>query len=124
MIGFTLDTGALIAIERRRQRTLGLMRLARREGARVTAPAAVLAEWWRGRTAVRESVLASLTIEVMDEALALIVGETLASVRGSTLVDATVVASAAQRGDVVLTSDVADLHRIAARFPSVRLLGI
>jgi hypothetical protein len=34
------------------------------------------------------------------------------------------VASAALRGDVVYTSDVEDLSRLAAHFRSVRVLGI
>jgi len=33
-------------------------------------------------------------------------------------------ASAARRGDVVLTSDFDDLERLRQRFPAVRVLGV
>jgi len=45
-------------------------------------------------------------------------------VRGATTIDAIVMASAASRGDVVLTSDVGDLERLRAVFPGVRVLGV
>jgi hypothetical protein len=58
-------------------------------------------------------------------ALAKLAGETMDTVDGATLVDAVVVASAAQRGDVVLTSDMRDLSRIRDRaFRSVRLRAV
>ncbi|MGH7295523.1 MAG: hypothetical protein ACRELB_11345 [Polyangiaceae bacterium] len=45
--------------------------------------------------------------------------------RGASLVDAVVVASAAQRDDLVLTGDLADLSRIRdASFPRVRLRAV
>lgn len=47
----------------------------------------------------------------------------MAAVRGSTSVDAIVVASAARRGDAVYTSDVDDLERLRAFFPSVRIFA-
>ncbi len=124
MTGYTLDTGALIALERRRQRATAFLRVAREDGARVTAPANVIAEWWRRRSDLREATLDAIVVETMDEELAKSVGETLAAVRGSTLVDATVIVSAARRGDVVLTADIGDLERLAARFPTVRLLSV
>ena len=124
MIGFTLDTGALIALARRRQRATAFARVAREDGRTLTAPANVVAEWWRKRTDVRELILASLVVEPMDEELARSVGEALAAVVGATLVDANVVVSAARRGDIVLTTDVHDLARLAARFPAVRVLRV
>jgi hypothetical protein len=39
-------------------------------------------------------------------------------------VDAVVMASAAQRGDVVYTADAADLEKLAGYFRAVRVLGI
>jgi hypothetical protein len=65
-----------------------------------------------------------LASDVLDWQLPLakLTGQVLAAVPGATFVDAVVVASAAQRGDLVLTSDVADLGAIRdAMFPSVRL---
>jgi hypothetical protein len=49
----------------------------------------------------------------------------MAIVRGATLVDTVVVASAAQRGDLVITEDLIDLGRIRdAAFRGVRLRGV
>ncbi|MFZ5891459.1 MAG: hypothetical protein ACOY0T_10445 [Myxococcota bacterium] len=39
-------------------------------------------------------------------------------------IDAIVIASAAQRGDVLYTSDFDDMARLATRFPAVRVLAI
>ena len=38
-------------------------------------------------------------------------------------IDAIVMASAARRGDIVYTMDMADLSRLQAFFPSVRVLS-
>ena len=46
----------------------------------------------------------------------------LAFTKGATVVDAVVMASAASRGDRVLTSDFDDLDRLRSYFPEVRLL--
>ncbi len=50
-------------------------------------------------------------------------GEALAAVPGAPTIDAIVMASAARRGDLVYTSDVADLERLRKYFPSVRRLA-
>jgi hypothetical protein len=46
-------------------------------------------------------------------------GEALAKVRGATAVDATVMASAARRGDRVFTSDPKDLQKLHRHFLAV-----
>lgn len=46
------------------------------------------------------------------------------AVRGATAIDAIVVASAALRGDAVLTSDPHDLLRLADYFGGVRVLSV
>jgi len=51
-------------------------------------------------------------------------GEALAAVKGATSIDAIVMASAAQRGDVVYTADVSDLAKLAGYFRAVRVLSI
>lgn len=122
--GLTLDTGALIAIERRRLRALRFLRLAHERRWSVTVPSAVVAEWWRGRTDLREAILAALVVEPMGQGLARAAGDALAAVRGATTIDAVVMASAAQRGDVVLTGDVADFERLTSHFPGVRVLAV
>jgi predicted nucleic acid-binding protein len=123
MIGLTLDTGALIALERRRPRMAKVFRTAVEMGVRVTVPSAVLVEWWRGRTDARETILAGMRVEPLDDALARLAGTALASSPKSTAIDAVVMASAARRGDIVYTADVDDLTRLQAVFPSVRVLG-
>jgi hypothetical protein len=72
----------------------------------------VVGESWRGRTDLRDSILESVDVEPLTEALAKLAGEALAAVKGATLVDAIVMASAASRGDIVYSSDVEDLERL------------
>lgn len=60
----------------------------------------------------------------MDVPLAQLAGEALAAIKGATAVDALVMASAARRGDIVYTSDVADLEALRAYFPMVRVLSV
>ena len=122
--GLTFDTGALIAIERRRQRMARIYTTAVADGLLVTAPAVVLTEWWRGRSDAAETLLRGLRIELVDAELAKLAGEALAAIQGATAIDAIVMASAARRGDVVYTSDVDDLARLREFFPGVRVLGV
>lgn len=97
--------------------------VATRDAVPITVPVVVLAEWWRGRSDLRDLIRRMVTIEPMQETLALAAGEALAAVRGATLVDVVVMASAAQRGDIVYTSDVGDFLRLQAFFPAVRVLA-
>jgi predicted nucleic acid-binding protein len=122
--GITFDTGALIALERRGQRARRIVERATEERMRIHVPSAVITEWWRGRSDVRELIVAALRIEPLSANLAKVAGEALAAVKNATAVDAIVMASAAQRGDLVYTSDVGDLERLRSFFPAVRVLGI
>lgn len=123
MIGVTLDTGALIALERRTQRMWELYKTANNDGVPITVPVAVVIEWWRGRTDVRERILRGVVVEPLSTRLARIAGEALAEVSVGP-VDAVVMASAAQRGDVVWTSDIDDLEQLREFFPNVRLRSV
>lgn len=118
----TLDTGALIALERRSQRMTDILRAARARRDAIFCVAPVITEWWRGRTDFREMVLAAFNVEPVDDALARLAGEAIAEVDGATAIDALVMASAARRGDAVYTSDPGDLERLRAFFPEVRVL--
>jgi predicted nucleic acid-binding protein len=122
--GITFDTGALIALERRGQRARKVLERATEQKVRITVPAAVITEWWRGRTDLRERILAAVRLEPLSESLAKVAGEALAAVKGATPIDAIVMASAAQRGDVVYTADLSDLAKLAGYFRAVRVLGI
>jgi predicted nucleic acid-binding protein len=124
VIGITFDTGALIALERRKQRLKEIMERAIATDQVITVPADVVGEWWRGRADLRESILASVDVEPLTVALAKIAGEALAAVSGATLTDAVVMASAAARGDIVYSSDVEDLARLQEYFPGVRVLRV
>ena len=124
MAGLTFDTGALLALERRRQR-MGVVFDAAREGnVIITLPAIVVAEWWRKRSDLCEEILESCDLEPLDQGLARLAGEATTLVRGSTINDAIVMASAARRGDIVYTSDFDDLERLRAVFPAVRVLRV
>lgn len=61
--GLTFDTSALIALERRHQRIARVYATAVADGIPVTVPAVVVAEWWRGRSEVREVILRGVRVE-------------------------------------------------------------
>jgi predicted nucleic acid-binding protein len=124
MAGLTFDTGALMGLERRHHRIRRVFATAVRDDVRMTVPAVVVVEWWRGRSDLADDILASVDVESMDEALAKAAGEALADVRTATPIDAVVMASAARRGDVVYTSDFEDMARLGRRFPGVRILAV
>lgn len=123
-VGLTFDTGALIALERRHQRMARVYATAVGDGILITVPAVVIAEWWRGRSDAREMILRGVRVEDTTVAVARLAGEALAAVAGATAIDALVMASAARRGDIVYTSDLADLERLRSYFPAVRLLAV
>lgn len=122
-VTFTFDTGMLIALERRKRRAAEAFRAIVHRGFVPVVPAVVYVEWWRGRSTIREEILAAVQVESMSSALCRAAGEALGASAVTTLADAIVMASAALRGGgVVYTSDLEDLQRLQARFPTVRLL--
>jgi len=124
-VTFTFDTGMLLALERRKQRATEAFRNIVRRGFLPIVPAVVYVEWWRGRSNVREEILAAVVVEDMPPALCRAAGEALGAVKGSTLADAVVMASAALRGGgIVYTSDVDDLKRLQRHFPTVSILPV
>jgi predicted nucleic acid-binding protein len=86
----------------------------------------VIAEAWRGgaRSARIARLLEASVVEPLLEELARTAGEALGFIKGASAIDAIVMASAASRGDRVLTSDFDDLDRLKAYFPAVRLLQV
>lgn len=126
MAAVTLDTGVFIALERKQRRALVLWKAWERANVTLTVPAVVIAEWWRDRQWDAARWLSGVEVEAVDEALARIAGEVLGELRlgREHTIDAIVMASAAQRGDTVYTSDFDDMARLATRFPSVRVLGV
>jgi predicted nucleic acid-binding protein len=126
MAGVTLDTGALIGFERVDRRVLIHLKNAERQGLQLTVPTAVVTEAWRGgaRSARIARLLAAAVVEPLLEELARTAGEALAAVPRASAIDAIVMASAASRGDRVLTSDFEDLDRLRTYFPAVRVLQV
>lgn len=124
MAGLTFDTGALIALEQRKQRMRQVFAVAVMDDVRITVPTAVIAEWWRKGSDLARDLLSAVDVEPLDEELARIAGEALAAVPTATTIDAIVMASAARRGDVVYTSDFRDLSALSRHFPRVRLLSV
>jgi len=121
--GATYDTGMLIALERRKPRAMAIHERLFERAIPITTPWVVVVEFWNGRTDRREAIFRSVDVEPPSIALAKSAGEALTAVRAG-LADAIVMASAAQRGDVVYTSDLGDLSVLQRRFPNVRLLTI
>jgi predicted nucleic acid-binding protein len=119
MSGITLDAGGLIALDRKDRRVLALLARAAERGERVTVPATALAE--AIRNPARQSRLARLIrqastdLVTLDGPDATKTGLLLAATRTRDIVDAHVVVCARRAGQVVVTSDPADLRRIDRR---------
>ena len=123
----TFDSGALIALESRRANLLKVVATATADDKLIFVPQVVITEWWRGPSKQRFQILRSVRVDPLTDMQAKAAGEALASLgedterKGSRLtVDALVMASAANRGDIVYTSDPADLERLRAFFAGVR----
>lgn len=122
---YVLDTGALIALERGKERALRFLRLAELGRARLIIPHPVLAEWWRGRSDARDKLLAAARVVAPLEA-AKAAGVALARLRhvdASITIDAIVMATAALHDAVVITGDPDDFDRLAGHFPGVTVLS-
>jgi hypothetical protein len=68
-------------------------------------------------------VLRAARVEELTDGLARTAGEALASVPAEAI-DAIVMASAARRGDAVITSDPDDLRALSDHFRSVRVVPL
>lgn len=120
----TFDSGALIALERRKERAIKIYAHAKERNLVVATPNVTIAEWWRGRTDRREEVLRGLLVEPPSDRIVKTAGLALAKVRGATAIDAIVAAFAAERTGIVYTGDVEDLERLRAFFPALRVFSI
>jgi len=120
----TFDTGAVIALERRKERATKIYAHARDRGLVVATPNVVLAEWWHGRTDRREMVSRALLVEPVPDEVMKLAGMACAKVRGATPIDAIVAAFAALRTGIVYTSDVGDLEALKGFFPVLRVFAI
>ncbi|MBV8569112.1 MAG: hypothetical protein JO319_00735 [Acidobacteriaceae bacterium] len=114
--GITLDTGALIALDRGDKRMIALIKRALDRGLRFRVPAGVVGQAWRdGRVQVALSrFLLSEEVHIipLDDQLARACGELCAATRTSDVIDASVVILARERREPIFTSDPADLRRL------------
>lgn len=114
MAGLTYDSGALIAAERNDRRLWALHIRALGRGELPAVPTVVLAQAWRGGPQLLLArLLRGCHVEPLLEPTARDAGVALARSGTADVSDATVVVSAVQRQDAVVSSDRADLDRIA-----------
>jgi predicted nucleic acid-binding protein len=123
--GVTLDAGALIALDRGDRRVVALLARALETSARVTVPAAALAQAVRHPT--RQSRLGRLVrqpttdVVVLDRVDATNVGRLLASSDTADVIDVHVVLCARRAGQAVVTSDPTDLRHLDASLTLVEI---
>lgn len=123
MKGLTLDTGALIAVDRGSARMTALLGRAVADGLSLSVPAGAVAQAWRdgSRQARLARLLSASETDVlaMDHAMARAVGAICGQAGADDVVDASVVLCARERRDAIVTSDQHDLRRID---PDARLI--
>lgn len=123
--GITLDTGALIALDRGNKRMIALLQRALAQGIAFRVPSGVLGQAWRdGRVQVTLGrFLRSEEVEIipLDEQLARACGELCGAANTSDIVDASVVILARERQDHIVTSDPYDLRRLDPAAPIIAI---
>jgi hypothetical protein len=119
----TFDAGGLIALDRNDRRVIALIARATERGMRITIPASALAQAMRNPA--RQARLSRLIRQAGTDLMALdgpdatSVGLLLVRTATADIVDAHVAVCAQRAEQVVVTSDPADLRRIA---PGLELL--
>jgi hypothetical protein len=117
--GLTLDSGALIAFERRDLKVIDLITGTLRRQYELVVPAGVLAQVWRDprRQVLLVRLLNSEGVEIedFDAARAKRAGQLCGVAGTSDVVDASVVLCARARSHRVVTSDPDDLRRLDPR---------
>lgn len=123
--GLTLDTGALIGLERGDERVRSLLRWAAANRVPIAVPAGVVAQAWRGgpRQARVARLLADpdVTVVVLDDLTARAVGMLAGRTGHDDVVDISVALCAGERGDIVVTADPDD---IAAVNPGLTVIAL
>ena len=106
-----LDAGAFVALERNDRSMWRRLKVAARDGVPPVTHGGVVAQVWRGgsgRQALLARALQAIDVRPLGESLGRAAGVLLGRAGSSDAVDAAL-ASLAADGDVVLTSDAADL---------------
>ena len=121
--GLTLDTGALLALERGDSRTRALLRRALEAGLPLSVPAGVVAQAWRGgpRQARVARLLADPSVHVapLDDTTARAVGLLCGRSDHRDIVDVHVALLAQEQGHTVVTSDPEDLSAVHPGLPLI-----
>jgi hypothetical protein len=115
-MSLVLDAGAFLAIERSQRDVAALLKRERIAGRVPLTHGGVVAQVWRGgagRQASIARILPALEVVPLDEELGRRAGVLLGRARKADVIDAAVVLLAAD-GDMILTSDAADLSPLAA----------
>jgi hypothetical protein len=112
--GLTLDAGAIIAYEKHDRGMWTLLKTAIENDATISVATVVVAQVHRGNSPLVSRLLSACDIEALTLERARRAGLLLAASRTSDIVDAVVVAGAAVRRDVILTSDREDIERLVA----------
>jgi len=121
---YVFDTGALISAERGTERASRFFRLVQVGRAHIVIPLPVVAEWWRGRSIVREQVLAASRV-VGSLEIAKAASVALAhskDVDAKLTIDAMVMATAAHLDAIVVTGDPGDFERLSRHFSGIPVL--
>ena len=125
-MNLVLDAGALIGIDRDDRRVAGLIELGRRAAAGLVTVAPVVGQAWRdgARQARLARALAMIDVRPVELDDAKRAGELLGHAGSADVVDALTVLLALP-GDHVLTSDPADISRLAtANDIEVRVVAV
>ena len=121
--GLTLDTGALLALERGDSRVRALLRRTLERGLPLSVPAGVVAQAWRGgpRQTRVARLLADPSVHVapLDDMTARAVGLLCGRSGHRDIVDVHVALLAQEQGHTVVTSDPEDLSVIHPGLPLI-----
>lgn len=121
-----LDSGALVAIDRRDRRVGAMLRVYQQAGVPLRTSNAVVAQVWRdgSRQANLARALKGVGTEPIDKVCDKTIGSLLGTARTSDVVDGHV-ALLANTGDIVLTSDSDDLtHLLRLRNVDVTIVHV
>lgn len=109
-----LDAGAFLAVERADREVVALIKAERLTGRLPVSHGGVVGQVWRGgaRQAIVARLLAGTEIVAVDDSLGRRAGVLLGRSGSFDVVDAALIVLAAD-GDVILTSDIPDIRRLA-----------
>ena len=121
--GLTLDTGALIALDRGDKRLIALLARALAQRLKIRVPSGVVGQAWRDghvqAMLARFLRIDEVEIVPLDEQLARACGELCGARDTADIIDASVVILARQGGDHIVTSDPRDLRRLDPACPII-----